>query len=463
MSEAVGKNQITFPVIKVDVVETGMVAKNGWLRCEIGQNLQFKTDILESYCFAQWDPIHYDMLLLAAAVEFCDRTQLRPSLGWAREIHFRMPVHDLDRWNKKEVKEALDDVLSMLTGDIWGINFFNRKHKIPSPQQGRFNLPGDVSAVIPYSDGMDSRAVAGIMEKKMGKSLIRVRLGPKGPGNKTALQQKAPFTSIPYALMEGEKKFRESSVRSRGFKFMLISGLAAYLSKAKVVIVPESGQGALGPSLVPVGQAHEDYRNHPLFTKRMEGFFDKILNYKVVYDFPRLWNTKGETLEEYLSVVGGQAPWVDTWSCWMDNRHVSVNGKKRQCGICAACMLRRLSVFAAGQTEFRESYVWEDLSASTFENGASQAFDKRKITRAFRDYAVAGTLHLDHLASLRHTPEDRRTLKLRASQLGTSVGMTMEDSLKGLDRLLLKHESEWREFMSSLGPTSFVAVWATQN
>ena len=41
--------------------------------------------------------------------------------------------------------------------------------------------------------------------------------------------------------------------------------------------MPESGQGALGPALAPVGQAYADYRNHPLFTGRMEKFLFALL------------------------------------------------------------------------------------------------------------------------------------------------------------------------------------------
>ncbi len=52
---------------------------------------------------------------------------------------------------------------------------------------------------------------------------------------------------------------------------------STYLAGASRVIVPESGQGALGPALVPVGQAYVDYRSHPLFTERMERFLAALL------------------------------------------------------------------------------------------------------------------------------------------------------------------------------------------
>jgi hypothetical protein len=81
----------------------------------------------------------------------------------------------------------------------------------------------------------------------------------------------------------------------------MIAGIAAYLADVKTIIIPESGQGALGPPLVPVVQAYPDYRNHPRFTERMEKLFSVLLNHTVSYTFPRLWFTKGETLKEFVT------------------------------------------------------------------------------------------------------------------------------------------------------------------
>jgi hypothetical protein len=240
----------------------------------------------------------------------------------------------------------------------------------------------------------------------------------------------------------------------------LLSGLAAYLAKAGRVIVPESGQGALGPTLVPVGQAYEDYRSHPLFTVRMQRFLAALLGYEVAYEFPQLWHTKGETLSRFISECGRESSsWRSTWSCWQQNRHVGVEGKKRQCGICAACMLRRLSVHAAGETEPKTTYVWEDLGAPSFDSGASAAFGRKKITGAMREYAVAATLHFDHLAALRYSPANARALDLSAFQLSEACRLAEDKTRARLERMLAQHETEWGSFIGSLGPESFVAKW----
>ena len=74
----------------------------------------------------------------------------------------------------------------------------------------------------------------------------------------------------------------------------------------------ESGQGALGPVLVPVGQAYEDYRNHPLFTDRMEGFLSALFGHDIRYTYPRLRHTKAETVAAFTAACPDETNWAQT-------------------------------------------------------------------------------------------------------------------------------------------------------
>jgi hypothetical protein len=445
------------PVLKVHVLEPRAHARSRWTPCRIGHNIEFSTDKLESYCVATWEPVIYDALIVGAAVEFADRTLKRSALSWQREFHIVVPVHEPSRWNDKPVLDELHDVLDFLTGDQWHIEFTERIAPLAEPKQQHFDLPSTVEAVIPYSDGMDSRCVAGLLDRTLGDKLIRVRLGSRIRDAETLSQQRQPFTSIPYRVRSRQ---RESSARSRGFKFALISGVAAYLTKARRVLVPESGQGALGPALITVGQGYADYRSHPQFTDRVARFLEALLRHKVTFDFTQLWQTKAETLRDFSSSCKGGASWAQTWSCWQQNRQVSVDGKKRQCGICAACLLRRMSVHAAGLREDPKTYVWENLGAASFERGAAPSFPKRKITGALREYAIAGALHLDHLAQVQHSASNTGALDLFSFQLAGPLGIEEAEARGKLDRLLTQHETEWKAFMGSLGNNSFLVNWA---
>lgn len=449
----------TAPAVTIHVVEPGVRPGAKALRCKIGENVKFTMDSLQSYFFARWEPDAWDALLVAAAVEFGDFTIHRPAYTWQRHFVLRVPVHHPQLWKSSHVGNALRDALEFLTGDEWHFEFVARRKDVQRPAQVQLSLNPGIEAVIPFSDGMDSRAVSALMQAQLGDTLVRIRLGTGLGDGKRHNRQREAFTRIPYKIAQGAKPFAESSARSRGFKFAVISGIAAYLSGAGKIIVPESGQGALGPSLVTVGQAGEDCRSHPLFTSRMETFLKALFGHEVSYQFPYIWNTKAETLRKYVDECK-DATWEQTSSCWQQNRQSSVDGVWRHCGVCAACLLRRLSVHAAGLTEAKEAYVWENLSASTFESGAAAAFPRNWITNAMKEYAIAGALHLDHLAAILDSPANAPRLDLTAYQLGGTLGLAEDQARKKLNRLLQQHSREWKDFMNSLGKKSFLHDWA---
>ena len=459
MKEVAADNAAELPIHRVDVVEPGGTARRDHVKCEIGENLRFNTAGLEAYCFANWDARVFDAFVLAAAIQFCDQTRRR-RVRWGREIILRVPVHDAAHWSSKAVSEALKGALEFVTGDRWHTEFVARKKaKAPPDRQLNLRLPDGERVVIPFSDGMDSRAVAGLKERELGHKLLRVQLGrTRSLNGHRANGERLPFASVPYHVAGGRSV--ETSARSRGLTFALLSGIAAYLSQAQQVIVPESGQGALGPVLVPVGQAYEDYRNHPLFTDRMARFLSALFEHDIRYTYPRLWYTKAETLAAFIAECPDGRNWAQTRSCWQDQRHVSLFGKRRQCGICVACMLRRMSVQAAGRAEDRATYIWEDLSAVRYEDGAASGFSKSKPQGALYEYAIAGTLHLDHLAGLQHSPANQVQLEWQVFQLSRSLGAAERETQQKLERLLTQHAREWDAFVGSLGPRSFVAQWA---
>jgi hypothetical protein len=195
------------PEIKVNVIERAGSTRKQWINCRIGEHLQLETDDLASYFFAQWEPIVFDLLLLAAAVEFCDKVKKRPKLGWGRSIHLYLPVHEVSVWQKASVGEELVRALELLTGDRWQIEFVQRKTAALGPPQGMLPLE-DKIAVIPFSEGLDSRAVAGLMSQELGAGLVRVRLGPKESDRQLDDQGRVmPFRAVPYKISSGVLRF----------------------------------------------------------------------------------------------------------------------------------------------------------------------------------------------------------------------------------------------------------------
>ena len=58
-------NDDELPAIQVDVHEEGGRARAGRIPCEIGANLIFRTHNLAAYFFAKWEPVVFDLMLLA--------------------------------------------------------------------------------------------------------------------------------------------------------------------------------------------------------------------------------------------------------------------------------------------------------------------------------------------------------------------------------------------------------------
>lgn len=426
--------------------------------CIVGEHIQFDADGLQTYQTNSWQPIVHDAMLVTAAVEACDLSRARASMDWGRQFRVRVPVHDEALWNSPAVKDSLVRALKMLTGDEWNFTFVQTAEPQSGPVQSHFGFPENVDTVIPFSDGLDSRAVSTVIERTRSEKMIRVRVGSKKisrPGPGEPIQ---PFANVPFKVRRIKSGNGESSGRSRGFKFAMLSGIAAYLVGADRIIVPESGQGALGPVLVSLGQSCLDRRTHPQYTSLMSEFFEALFETWIQFEHPVLWNTKGESLAAYKALVEGDDIWKETRSCWKDARHASVNGDHRQCGICAACMLRRTSLHAAGYAEAPSMYIWEDLSASDFWAGTHK--DHHDKSPAQRDYAVAGVLHMDHIAALAHAENREVLVQRQALILSRTMGVSFQDCDRRITQLIEKHADEWRSFVGSLSKSSFVRDWA---
>lgn len=453
-SEKGGKRDVR--EVGIDVVEPGECAREGRIKVDMGSNFSFSTERLESYAFATWKPVIFDAMVVAAAVEYSDKLIIRPASGWTRKISIRIPVHNPEQWAAPDVSSTLIDALEFLTGDYWDFEFIRRSASAPEPSQKHLFKLLNTKAVLAYSDGMDSRAVAEILKETYDNKLVRVRVGPKKMDKHyEEVKNKTPFTTVPYKI-SCSKINKESSARSRGFKFSLITSIAAYLAEAEEIIIPESGQGAIGPALVIVGHGYPDYRNHPLFARRMERFINALFGTKIRFCFPRIWHTKGETLREMVS-ASNENDWKTTRSCWQGNNMCSIGGKLRQCGICAACMLRRVSVHAAGLVEDPDIYVTSDMRAKSFTEAIDKNFTRRN-SKAFYEYAIGGVLHMDNLADMAE-PDSAKIVRRHALLIAPALDISHEDAEKSLKNLLQKHTDEWRNYLESLGAQSFVRQW----
>src|SRR5260221_1672807 len=85
---------------------------------EVSRHIRFDPAVLDTFDVKGFEPLHYDMLVLCAAIEFADRRWKRP-LGWCRTLDVAVPVIALKTWQKPEGLKALHSVFNHLTRDAW--------------------------------------------------------------------------------------------------------------------------------------------------------------------------------------------------------------------------------------------------------------------------------------------------------------------------------------------------------
>lgn len=417
----------------------------------IGSEIVFDKRIFDTYHYDGWKSIHHDLLVVCAAVEFADRKWARSSTHWARKLHIIVPVVELSVWSDESIGQQLCTTLRHLTGDEWRFSFVRWEGDASKDDRQRplfFDTQKEFA--IAYSDGLDSRCVSGIFNKN--DVAVRVRVAK---GKQKRRQNELPFDRIPFDVRVSPSQ--EDSARSRGFKFAAITAIAAHLSDLNKIIVPESGQGALGPVLVPLYNIYADYRNHPTFFRRMERFIKALLGHKIVFDQPRLWCTKGQTIIRFLEQPGVDKEQVlNTRSCWQQRHNVRFEGARRQCGVCAACMLRRVSLHAANVHEEKETYVISDLTATSYSDALPRC-NTFNPTKTLLDYGIMGARHMQQLADMVELPNSK--LRNNSLELAESLGATEEETLRHLRNLLAQHAEEWHRFLADQGQGSFLRVW----
>lgn len=416
---------------------------------EIGREIVFDPDALSTYNYEGWQPIHHDLLVVSAAVEYADRSTARRVNRWGRHLDVTVPVVEVATWQRPEVRAWLRKTLRHLTGDDWQFTFVPWPgQNVLGAQQRSLPFGTERTFVIAYSDGLDSRCVS----KLSGSDAVCVRVTKHRHVRKAGDE---PFDQIPFRVSVPSS--RESSVRSRGFKFAAVTAIAAHLTGLNRIVVPESGQGALGPVLLPLHNVYADYRNHPTYFRKMERFIRALLGHEVRYEQPRLWNTKGETIAAFrLATSKAVDELFETRSCWQQRWNVSMDGKRRQCGLCAACVLRRVSMHAAGIEEPKNTYVIADLTVRSFRDALP---DRKRVrqSRSMAQYASVGVRHFQQLADMAELPFGG--MKVHAFEIARATGEPLDDVLRKLRTMLLTHAKEWRAFTAAQGEKSFLRSW----
>jgi 7-cyano-7-deazaguanine synthase in queuosine biosynthesis len=394
-------------------------------------------------------------------VRLADRGFLRHhSRGWSRALTIELPVYCLYDWRRPDVKDGLMDCLDYLTGDRWNFHFVKRRRKAPAGGQVHLLSAPDVPRVfVPFSHGLDSFAQSSLLEARDSIEVVPVNINARRQvGSWRALGRRGRPRAVPVSSQVDEPRHPELSFRTRPFIFDMMAAYGAAISGARRVLVPENGQGSLGGSLVPLGNEAPHRSCHPGFTTRLERLVDALTGKQVRFEHPGLFTTKGQVLAELARVRPKAGEWLSTHSsCSYDARHAHQGGHKVHCGVCGNCLLRRLSVHAAG-VEDPTQYLAANLGAETL----AASFTNGKVPRefaAYSDIALNGARSMQRLADLAHTPDAPRVWA-EIDGLAHYQARPILDVKKDMYSFLQQHHREWSAFLTHCGSTSWVGQLA---
>jgi 7-cyano-7-deazaguanine synthase in queuosine biosynthesis len=451
----------------VRCLERGSLLPKDGDTCILGDDLRLSYSALERFCCSNLRPVDIDLLLLAGLIAFADRNSPR-NAHWVRNFHLELPVHAPEVWASKEVSWRLFETLRFLTGDYWTFKFHERKSRDERAFQLDLQAPIDEPLVIPFSGGLDSFAelklfsvqhpnkTALLVSTIHNRSLSKVIGSTTDPRFCRRLRVPVSFDVRHHA---------ESSFRTRTFLFFVVAATAARLSGCREIIVPENGQGSIGPSLIPSGEEHPFQSSHPGFTHRLSLLLKEIWGSGgPIFLHPNRWSTKAQVLRK-VEAKAGLEGWQNTRSCSLNTKRYKGTDAPEHCGICSGCILRRLALLEVGLGYEAEPYLWRDLSASRLEESVDQ--DLRKLVRPTtqNDYRVAAAAVVDHksLSNVYHFDAIRSCISRTVRELKESSNESELEVRSGLEALLLQHRAEWLSFVEGLGPGSWLVQLAAAN
>ena len=420
----------------------------------LGDHISFECEELNKLGYNGLTAIHYDLMVLCGAIEFADKFYPRNPELWRRNICVSIPVHKPDTWCSSENLGRLQKLLARLTGDEWRFKFRPYLDSPFTPLRERRLIGEDgVEFAMAFSDGIDSLCVHELYGAKDVSR--RVHAGTTQPQYNNRLDYvHVPFTAKP-------KRIQEHGGRTRTFKFSALTGIVAHLCQVYRVVVTESGQSSIGPSILPLLNIFPDYRCHPAFFRSMERFLESILGVKITFEQPRLFHTKAETIQQYKKkrlqsgLNASKLPPIlgSTRSCSSRRFNVAFGGSLHHCGICGGCLLRRMSLFVAGIDDPNENYTVSNLSERQLDLALHPQYQARKI-EYLNEIADTNLKQMYDFVNLfeRQNP----CLDPACFKLSSALGLPFVEVKEKLRRLVIRHTSEFKEFIDHQGNNSFL-------
>jgi 7-cyano-7-deazaguanine synthase in queuosine biosynthesis len=340
------------------------------------------------------DSLSMDLCEIAAYMFMADKSFPRGDYGkWTRNLSFLVPVRNPERWNS--VKAILTNTVATLSGDNIEFHFVKKasekagkKDSLETqPEMQPRDLP-DSDCVCLFSGGLDSFAGAVYLLKQGKRPLFASHYVSSLKSLQSKLidgiekdvgreiehfqyrvtSRKTKHTRFPF-------KNEESSHRARSFLFLSYATVAAATRGVSDIYICENGVLSLN---VPISDARKGTRStrhaHPLFLQHFNQFINALYGRTFSVQNPFQFWTKGR--EAKLLEKTSLYPMIkDTVTCWGYPNQTLKYPDSNHCGYCIPCIVRRVSVKAAGLADYDDQYVVDVFNL----NGNSKAKHLRNI------------------------------------------------------------------------------------
>jgi 7-cyano-7-deazaguanine synthase in queuosine biosynthesis len=180
-------------------------------------------------------------------------------------------------------------------------------------------------------------------------------------------------------------KNEESSHRARSFLFLSFAAVAAAVRGLSDIYICENGVLSLN---VPISDARKGTRStrhaHPLFLRYFNQFINALYDRPFSVQNPFQFWTKGQ--EAKLLEKTNLYPLIkDTVTCWGYPNQTLKYPDSNHCGYCIPCIVRRVSVKAAGLADYDDHYVVDvfNLNGDTKEKHTRNIEDLIYFCRSF--------------------------------------------------------------------------------
>lgn len=327
-------------------------------------NITLRIEDIHSKMFHHVPTQFHDLLEIATYVYSADQAIKRGADdvdnfgdGWRRDLHFVVPVRNVEFWQSPKVLDALRSTLGFLTDDNYHFDFVRLEQDHPIQEYLEFNdaqqVYGLPEQVVMFSGGLDSLAgaIEEVLTQKRRVVLVTHKSTPKLNNRHRHLQSLLAAKAgdnVPIHISVRVHKTKglnlEYTQRSRSFLYMSIGATIAKMLGLKSVRFYENGVISLNlPVCAQVAGGRATRTTHPKVMTGFQEIISLVAGEPFAIENPFIWKTKADVVEVITKagcadLIQHSMTCAHTWE--MTNEHT-------HCGGCSQCIDRRFAIVTA--------------------------------------------------------------------------------------------------------------------